>query len=109
MSITTKEKVYVGLISELPERVGKTVRLEDGKEIAVFKLSTGKVKAIENHCPHKGGVLSEGIVSGEHVFCPMHDWKICLEDGKVQAPDFGCVKSFNAVVEDEKVYVIVAG
>jgi nitrite reductase (NADH) small subunit len=103
----TKIKVCVGLISELPERVGKTVRLEEDTEVAVFKLSSGKIKAVENKCPHKAGVLSEGIVSGEHVFCPMHDWKICLEDGQVQAPDHGCVKTYQTLVENEMVYLIV--
>ncbi|HZH59580.1 MAG TPA: Rieske 2Fe-2S domain-containing protein, partial [Metabacillus sp.] len=78
MKELTKTKVYVGALTDLPERVGKTVILEKNKEVAVFKLSNGHVKAVENKCPHKGGVLSEGIVSGEHVFCTMHDWKICL-------------------------------
>ena len=107
MKELTKSKIYVGALSELPERVGKTVQLEAEKEVAVFKLSNGKVKAVENKCPHKGGVLSEGIVSGEHVFCPMHDWKICLDDGKVQEPDFGCVKTYATLIEDDDVYLLV--
>lgn len=107
MKKVTKTKVYVGSLLELPERVGKTVHLEKDKEVAVFKLSSGKVKAVENRCPHKGGVLSEGIVSGEHVFCPMHDWKICLEDGKVQEPDFGCVKTYETLVEEGEVFLLL--
>lgn len=107
MNELTKMKVYVGSLSDLPERVGKTVILEKNKEVAVFKLSNGNVKAVENKCPHKGGVLSEGIVSGDHVFCPMHDWKICLEDGKVQEPDFGCVKTYETVIDDGEVFLLV--
>ena len=97
-------KVFVGKMAELPERVGKTVRIGD-KEIALFKLSNGTVRAVLNRCPHKGGVLSEGMVSGEFVFCPMHDWKICLDDGKVQDPDSGCVKTFRAILEEDNVYL----
>lgn len=107
MNELTKIKVYVGALIDLPERVGKTVILEKNKEVAVFKLSNGNVKAVENKCPHKGGVLSEGIVSGDHVFCPMHDWKICLEDGKVQEPDFGCVKTYETVIDDGEVFLLV--
>lgn len=97
-------RVLVGTIDELPDRLGKTVRVGD-LEVAVFKLSGGGVKAVENRCPHKGGVLSEGIVSGEFVFCPMHDWKICLDDGKVQEPDHGCVKTYKTTVEGDEVYL----
>ncbi|UQD51888.1 nitrite reductase (NAD(P)H) small subunit [Bacillus methanolicus] len=98
-------KVCVGSVLDLPERLGKTIRIED-KEIAVFKLSNGKIRAVENRCPHKGGVLAEGIVSGEFVFCPMHDRKICLDDGKVQEPDTGCVETYKTIVEGDEVYLI---
>ncbi|WP_078547798.1 nitrite reductase small subunit NirD [Litchfieldia alkalitelluris] len=97
-------KVLVGSIHELPDRLGKTVRVGE-REVAVFKLSGGSVRAVENRCPHKGGVLSEGIISGEFVFCPMHDWKICLDDGKVQEPDHGCVKTFKTSIEGNEVYL----
>ncbi|OXS79420.1 nitrite reductase small subunit NirD [Domibacillus enclensis] len=100
----TLEKVKIASIHDLPEKMGKTVRIGE-LELAVFKLGNGKVTAIENRCPHKGGVLAEGIVSGEHVFCPMHDWKICTTDGKVQAPDEGCVSSYKAVIENDDVYL----
>lgn len=99
-------KVLVGPAGELTERIGKTVCIED-KEVAVFKLSNGSIRAVENRCPHKGGVLAEGIVSGDFVFCPMHDWKICLEDGNVQDPDTGCVKTYRTLVDDEQVYVLL--
>jgi nitrite reductase (NADH) small subunit len=99
-------KLRVGSVDEVTERLGKTVRVGE-KEIAVYKLSNGRIRAIENRCPHKGGVLSEGIVSGDFVFCPMHDWKICLDDGKVQEPDTGCVKSYQTVIEGEEIYLLI--
>ena len=63
-------------------------------EIALFLLSDGSLKAVLNRCPHKGGSLAEGIVSSDFVFCTQHDWKICLSDGRAQAPDVGCVQAF---------------
>ena len=100
------EVVSIGSVRDLPERLGKTVCVRD-KEVAVFKLLNGKVRAIENRCPHKGGVLSEGIVSGEFVFCPMHDWKICLDNGKVQEPDAGCVKTYQTKIVGEEVFLLI--
>ncbi|WP_257351620.1 nitrite reductase small subunit NirD [Pseudalkalibacillus decolorationis] len=98
------ERIQVAYINNLSERLGKSVKLGN-LEIALFKLSNGEVRAIENSCPHKGGLLSQGIVSGEHVFCPLHDWKICTGDGEVQAPDEGCVRTYKVEIQDEKVYV----
>jgi nitrite reductase (NADH) small subunit len=100
------QRKFVIKASELPEKLGKTVHV-GSQEIALFKLSSGKIKAIENRCPHKGGVLAEGMVSGEHVFCPLHDWKINVTDGKVQAPDEGCVRTFTVEVENDDVFVVL--
>lgn len=97
-------KVKVAEISELIEKIGKTVEVQ-GQEMALFLLNDGTIRAVENRCPHKGGTLSEGIVSGEHVFCPLHDWKISLCDGLVQAPDTGCIKTYEASVEGKDVYI----
>ncbi|WP_138416201.1 nitrite reductase small subunit NirD [Aquibacillus sediminis] len=104
----TLRKVYVGNYSDLPERLGKTIVIDE-QEVAVFKLANGDVRAIENRCPHKGGVLAEGLVSGEHVFCPMHDWKISVVDGQAQAPDEGCVQTYQVeVTNEEKVYILIS-
>ncbi|MGO4268336.1 nitrite reductase small subunit NirD [Paenibacillus sp. TAF58] len=92
------KRVHVGNISEIAERRSRVVRI-GALEIALFKLSDGVVKAIENRCPHKGGKLSEGILCDHHVFCPLHDWKIDLQDGLVQAPDEGCVTSFQVEID----------
>lgn len=103
-------KVFITKVDELPENLGKRVYVEDGNlELAVFKLANGDIRAIENRCPHKAGVLSEGMVSGEYVFCPMHDWKISVVDGKAQGPDVGCVKTFEVAVENDEVYVLFDG
>jgi len=88
----------VANVSDLTERRSRTV-VVDGIEVALFKLSTGEVKAIENRCPHKGGKLSEGIVCDHHVFCPLHDWKIDMNDGLAQEPDEGCVVTYQVEVD----------
>src|SRR3954452_20267566 len=106
MTKISVEKVSIGTVRDLPERLGKTVCVGE-KEIAVFKLLNGSIRAVENRCPHKGGVLSEGMVSGEFVFCPMHDWKICLDNGKVQEPDAGCVKTYKARIDGEEVFLLI--
>ncbi|WP_018394498.1 nitrite reductase small subunit NirD [Bacillus sp. 37MA] len=102
----TNERIKVAVLDEMPEKIGRTVRI-GSLEIALFKLADGNVRAIENRCPHKGGVLAEGIISGEHVFCPMHDWKICTTNGKVQSPDVGCVKTFAVKIEDGNVFILI--
>lgn len=100
------ERMEIGKVEDLPIGTGKTVRLR-GLELAVFRLSDSAVKVIENRCPHKNGVLAEGIVSGQYVFCPMHDRKINLDDGNVQKPDTGCVRTFRTELRDGVVWVEV--
>lgn len=97
-------KIEVAKLEDLPFRTGRVVTI-NGREIAVFRLSSGEVRAVENRCPHKGGPLAEGIVSGEYVYCPLHDWKISLEDGKVEEPDTGCVTVFKVDVIEGKVHI----
>ena len=98
--------ILIGKVSELPIKLGKTVTIGT-KEIAVFKLENGEIRAIENRCPHKGGVLAEGMVNGEYVFCPLHDWKISVNDGKVQEPDVGCVQKYGVEIKDDQVYILI--
>ncbi|WP_223589121.1 nitrite reductase small subunit NirD [Neobacillus bataviensis] len=102
----TLRPILVGKAEDLPQKLGKTVTI-GRKEIAVFKLENGKIHAIENRCPHKGGVLAEGIVSGEFVYCPLHDWKISVMDGRVQAPDVGCVQSYPVEIRDGQVFIFL--
>jgi nitrite reductase (NADH) small subunit len=97
-------QVELARLDDLPIGMGKTVRCKE-MELAVFRLSDGTVRAIKNRCPHKNGVLAEGVVSGNYVFCPLHDRKIDLNDGMVQKPDTGCVKTFPTAVKDGVVWV----
>ncbi|MEK5057309.1 Rieske 2Fe-2S domain-containing protein [Paenibacillus shunpengii] len=74
--------------------LGTRVVMIENTEVALFKLSDGTIKALENRCPHKGGKLSEGMVCGSNVHCPLHDWKVHLCSGEVQAPDEGKVDAY---------------
>ena len=100
------ERVKVLKVEDVAKDFGKTIRIGD-LEIALFRLKNGEFHAIENRCPHRGGVLVEGMVSGQHVFCPMHDWKIDVTTGKVQEPDHGCVKTFDIEVVGDDVYLLL--
>jgi nitrite reductase (NADH) small subunit len=105
--IITKTRILAANYSDLQVRAGYSVKI-DNKEIALFKVTNGKIFAIENRSPHpKGGVLTEGLVSGEYVFCPVYDWKISLADGNVQAPDEGQVGTYQVEVEEDNVYIII--
>jgi len=101
-----KQKVFVSSFDQLVERIGREINV-DGQKVAVFRLSDGRVKAIGGICPHSHGPLAEGIVAGEYVFCPLHEYKVSLNDGKVQEPDDGCVETYETVIEDGQVYVLI--
>ena len=92
--------VRVTQCENIPLREGRAVMV-DGKELAVFNLGD-RFLTVENRCPHRGGPLSDGIVSGRQVVCPLHAWRVCLEDGSVTKPadQKACVSSYRTKVED---------
>jgi len=89
----------------IPLREGRAVKVGGG-EIAIFNLG-GKFLAVDNRCPHRGGPLADGIVSGDSVICPLHAWKICLSSGAVKRPaeEQACVRSSPVKVVDGIVFV----
>ncbi|MNP09105.1 Assimilatory nitrite reductase [NAD(P)H] small subunit [compost metagenome] len=92
-------KIQVGRITDIDILGSRTIQFDD-IEVALFRLSDGTVKAVENSCPHKGGRLSEGMVCGSSVHCPLHDWKIDLSSGEVHKPDDGCITTFETEVDE---------
>jgi len=104
--IEQKQKVFVAKLQELPMRIGREVIVDETK-IAVFRLSDDRVRAIGGVCPHSHGPLAEGIVSGDYVYCPLRDYKVSLIDGKVQEPDEGSVATYETVIEDDSVYILL--
>ncbi|CAZ90180.1 Assimilatory nitrite reductase (NAD(P)H) small subunit [Thiomonas arsenitoxydans] len=91
--------------SEIPALGARRVRRPDGVDIALFRTASDRIYALLDRCPHKGGPLSQGIVFGESVACPLHNWTIRLDDGRAQAPDEGCTPAFAVKVEGEQVYL----
>jgi nitrite reductase (NADH) small subunit len=63
------------------------------------------VFALRDACPHRGGPLSQGIVHGATVTCPLHNWKIDLASGEALGPDEGCVNVYAAKVEEGRVMI----
>ncbi|NHC40304.1 nitrite reductase small subunit NirD [Bacillus sp. MM2020_1] len=104
--LQTLTRIPVANYSNIKVRSGYSLKIDD-TEIALFKVTSGEVYAVENRSPHpKGGVLSEGLVSGEYVYCPVYDWKISLKNGKVQAPDEGQVRTFKVELDEDIVFII---
>jgi nitrite reductase (NADH) small subunit len=82
----------IGTLADIPRLGARTVQTPLG-EVAVFRTAEDEVFALINKCPHKGGPLSEGIVAGRKVACPLHNWVIDLNSGHAEAPDEGCTTS----------------
>ena len=71
----------------------------------MFRNDSDEVFALLDRCPHKGGPLSQGIVFGTSVACPLHNWNIGLCDGQAQAPDSGCTPRFEVKLDAGQVYL----
>ena len=86
-------------VEDIPVLGARRVARPVGVAVAVFRNSQDEVFALLDRCPHKGGPLSQGIVFGESVACPLHNWTIGLADGCAHAPDEGCTPRFAVQVE----------
>ena len=98
--------IQVAKLTDIP-RLGARVIQYQNKNIAVFRTADDQVFALNNQCPHKQGPLSEGIVHGTTVTCPLHAWKIDLASGNVLAPDEGCTHHYATKIEDNMVWIAV--
>ncbi|MCW8947224.1 MAG: nitrite reductase small subunit NirD [Sedimenticola sp.] len=101
-AVMTEKWVEVGKLTEIPRLGSRVVKTKDD-EIAIFRAGDDTVFALSNRCPHKQGPLSEGILHGHRVTCPLHNWVIELENGEAVAPDVGCVRSYPVRVEGEQI------
>jgi len=90
---------------DIPLREGRTVRFGN-REIAIFNLGD-RFLAVSNRCPHKGGPLSDGIVSGNTVICPLHAWKVSLDTGEVDRPaeTLACAETFRVRIDAGFIFV----
>ena len=90
-------------VEDIPVLGARRVARERGIDVAVFRNDSDQVFALLDRCPHKGGPLSQGIVFGTGVACPLHNWTIAFEDGRARAPDEGCTQRFACRVEGGEV------
>jgi nitrite reductase (NADH) small subunit len=96
--------IPIGNISDIPQRGARCVETPIGR-IAIFRTAEDRVFALDDHCPHKGGPLSQGIVHGAAVTCPLHSWVISLETGKALGADEGCVRTIPIKVEGDEIFI----
>jgi nitrite reductase (NADH) small subunit len=96
----------IGRVEDIPRLGARVVRTKHG-DIAVFRTADDRVFALDDRCPHKGGPLSQGIVHGLRVTCPLHNWLVDLRDGQAVAPDEGCVASHPVRVENGQVTLAI--
>lgn len=86
-------------VEDIPLLGSRRVQRAQGLDVALFRTDGDAVHALLDRCPHKGGPLSQGIVAGEHVACPLHNWRIGLTDGQAAEPDAGCTPAFSVRVQ----------
>jgi len=87
-------------VDEIPVLGSRRVARPQGLDVAVFRNDQDQVFALLDRCPHKGGPLSQGIVFGTSVACPLHNWTIDMEGGCAKAPDEGCTPKFSVKLEN---------
>ena len=93
------------LLQDIPVLGARRVARAQGMDVAVFRNTRDEVFALLDRCPHKGGPLSQGIVFGTSVACPLHNLTISLADGAARAPDEGCTPCFKVKVEGGVVHL----
>lgn len=99
------EWLKVCTVEDIPVLGSRVIRRAQGADVALFRNAENEVFALLDRCPHRGGALSQGIVFGKKVACPLHNWNIELDCGEAVSPDVGCTPSFAVRVEGEAVFL----
>ncbi len=94
--------IEIGTLNDIPKLGSRIVQTKKG-DIAIFRTAKDTVFALRDQCPHKQGALSQGIVHGEQVTCPLHNWVISLKDGEAQGRDTGCTKTYEVKLQGETI------
>lgn len=94
--------IDIAALDDIPPRGARVVKTRLGC-VAVFRTGDDRVFAIDDACPHKKGPLSEGIVHGTAVTCPLHNWVIDLKTGMAQGADQGRVNTYEIRVEQGRI------
>ena len=96
--------IEIGIIEDIPILGARVVSTADGN-IGVFRTADDEIFALRDECPHQKGPLSQGIVHGKRVTCPLHNWNIELDSGEAVAPDEGCAASYPLKIESGKIFL----
>jgi nitrite reductase (NADH) small subunit len=96
--------IDIGALEDIPRLGARSVKTALG-DIAVFRNGQDELFALRDACPHKQGVLSQGIVHGRSVTCPLHGWVISLATGQAEGLDEGCTQRFAVKQEDGRVFL----
>ncbi|MDP5219744.1 nitrite reductase small subunit NirD [Ruegeria sp. 2205SS24-7] len=94
--------IDIGSVDEVPLRGARLVKTHVGC-LAVFRTAEAEIFVASNSCPHKGGPLSEGIVHGQSVTCPLHNWVFDLNTGQAQGADEGRITTYPVRVEEGRI------
>jgi len=93
----------VGVLDDIPRLRARVVVVPGQDDIALFRTEDDRVFALHDRCPHKAGKLSQGIIHGDSVTCPLHNWVIGLSDGLAKDPDEGCVQMVQVKLEGSRI------
>jgi len=96
--------IDVCALEAIPQPGALEVRIGE-HSIALVRTSEDRIFALENRCPHKGGPLADGIVSGQTIICPLHGWRIRLDDGCAEPPDEGCTTRYEVELRQGRVWL----
>ncbi|UFM63815.1 nitrite reductase small subunit NirD [Paracoccus sp. MA] len=96
--------IDIGALEDIPRQGARVIRTVQGC-VAVFRTLDDRVFALDDRCPHKGGPLSEGIVHGDRVTCPLHNWVFDMNSGAAQGADEGAVRTWPVRVEQGRVLI----
>lgn len=106
MSAAVGKWLDIGPTSQIAPGTARTLPVAGADEIAVFHTMRGEFYALVNKCPHKQGPLSQGIVHGDTVSCPLHNWRISLRTGEAQGDDKGCTPTIDLKVDGGRIYLL---
>lgn len=102
------EWLDIGPVEQIAPGTARTLPVRGADEIAVFRTQNNEFYALVNKCPHKQGPLSQGIIHGNVVTCPLHSWNISLQTGEALGEDKGCVPSIPMRVDAGRMYLLRA-
>lgn len=105
--MTETNWIDIGDVADIPVRGSRVVATSRG-DIAIFRAADDAIFAVDDKCPHLGGPLSQGIMHGHSVTCPLHNWIIDLENGQAKGADEGCTRSIPVKVEHGRVLLRVS-